>query len=121
MGAGLSKQLSSPVHVVSAEHYVDMASSMLDLVTVLLGQTAPYRHLNLRALGLQCLEVAESSVELVVGVLPDAAGVEHDDVGLFHRSRWDHAFGLQQAGNPLAVVLVHLAPIGANGVGTLGR
>ena len=31
------------------------------------------------------LEVAELAVELVVGVLPDAAGVEHDDVGVVLR------------------------------------
>ena len=37
--------------------------------------------------GLDRREVAEVAVELVVGVLPDRAGVEHDDVGLLPSAR----------------------------------
>ena len=54
------------------------------------------------------------AVELVVGVLPDAAGVEDDHVGRLHVRRGHEAVGHQRAGQPLGVVLVHLAPEGAD-------
>ena len=60
------------------------------------------------------LEVAEMSVELVVGVLPDAAGVEHDDVGRLEVGGGHQAVGDQQPGQALGVVLVHLAAEGAD-------
>ncbi len=53
---------------------------------VLLSQTAPYGDLQLRAAALEDLEVAEMAVQLVVGVLPDTAGVEHDHVGVVEPS-----------------------------------
>jgi hypothetical protein len=43
--------------------------------------------------------MAEVAVELVVGVLPDAAGVEDDDVGVVLRGRRQHAVGLEQTGD----------------------
>ena len=46
---------------------------------------------------LQRLQVAEVAVELVVGVLPDAARVEHDDVGVVERRRSPPALGREQA------------------------
>ena len=52
-------------------------------------------------------------VQLVVGVLPDAAGVEHDDVGGVEIVGGLHAVGREQARDALRVVLVHLAPVGA--------
>ncbi len=68
-------------------------------------------------------KVAEVAVELVVGVLPDAAGVEHDHVGVVEPVGGLHAVGLEQPGEPLRVVLVHLAPVGAHDVaaGRLGH
>ena len=53
-------------------------------------------------------------VELVVGVLTDAARVEHDDVGRLEIVGRLHAVGDEQARDPLGVVLVHLAPVGAH-------
>jgi hypothetical protein len=48
--------------------------------------------------------------KLLVGVLPDAAGVEHHDIGLAHVVGLPHAVGHEHAGQALGVVLVHLAP-----------
>ena len=59
---------------------------------------------------LPALELAEVAVQLVVGVLSDAAGVEDHDVGVVHRSRQDQPVALEQSGDALGVVLVHLAP-----------
>ena len=67
--------------------------------------------------GLHRAQVAEVAVEPVVGVLPDRAGVEDDDVGgLVGVGRADVAGRLEQPGHPLGVVHVHLAPVGADGV-----
>ena len=67
--------------------------------------------------GLDRREVAEVAVELVVGVLPHRAGVEDDDVGLLVVGRGDVPRLLEQPGEPLGVVDVHLAPVGADLVG----
>src|SRR5690606_2074152 len=61
-------------------------------------------------------QVAEVAVELVVGVLADAARVEHDDVGVVLRLGADEPVGLEQAGDAFRVVLVHLAPVGAHDI-----
>src|SRR5947199_10873100 len=60
--------------------------------------------------------MAEVAVELVVGVLPDAARVEEDDVSLLDIVGGLHAVGFEQASKTLGVVLVHLAPEGADEV-----
>ena len=62
-------------------------------------------------------QIAEAAVEPVVGVLPDGAGVEHHDVRLRVRRRPPVARLLEQAGQPLGVVHVHLAAVGADLVG----
>ena len=91
-----------------------------DRGAVLLGQAAADRDLHPGALGLDRREVAEVAVELVVGVLPDRAGVEDDDVGLLVGRCRDVARLLQQPGQALGVVDVHLAPVGADLVGADG-
>ena len=68
-------------------------------------------------------EHAQVAVELVVGVLPHRAGVEDDDVGdlgpsvLRHAGKVDVARRLEQAGEALAVVDVHLAAVRPHVVG----
>jgi len=58
--------------------------------------------------------VPEVAVELVVGVLADRAGVEDDDVRRAVGLRGDVSGGVEQPADPLAVVDVHLAPVGAH-------
>ena len=65
----------------------------------------------------QLLEAPERAVEPLVGVLPDAARVEHHHVGVLHGGGRRQAVGHQQPGEPLGVVLVHLAPEGPDEVG----
>ena len=60
-------------------------------------------------------------VELVVGVLTDAASVEHHHIGIVGRVGAAHPVGLQQTGDALGVVLVHLAPECAQEVLTAHR
>ena len=106
------------MNIVGAKHHIDVAGPFLDEIPILLGQTAGHCNLKARSSLLGCLEVAQSSVEPVVGVLPDATRVENDHVCLVLRGGRYQSVGFEQAGNPLAVVLVHLTPVGAHRVGT---
>ena len=86
-------------------------------VAILLGEAARHDDLAPVARGLPRLQVAEVAVELVVGVLADAARVEHDHVGVGLVGGRHQTVGLEQPGDALGVVLVHLAPVGADDVG----
>jgi hypothetical protein len=55
-------------------------------------------------------------VQFVVGVLPDAARVQHDHVGVVETAGRYQAVAFEDAGEPLGVMLVHLAPEGADEV-----
>ena len=90
------QQRGGPVHVVGAEHDVDVAGPLQDGVPVLLGQAAADDDLHPGLLVLDRLQVPEGAVELVVGVLPDAAGVEHDDVGVVDPVGRHEAIGLSR-------------------------
>ena len=85
-----------------------------DALAVLLGQAPADRDLQAGPSLLQRLEAPEVAVELVVGVLTDAARVEDDDVGRLEVVGRLHALGREQPGDALRVVLVHLAPVGAH-------
>ena len=112
----LVEELDGPVHVVGAEHDVDVGRPLGDALAVLLRQAAGDHDLHVGAPVLDRLQVPERAVELVVGVLPDAAGVEHDDIRVLHVDGGHVAVGLEQPGEALGVVLVHLAPEGAHQV-----
>ena len=80
---GPGEQLGRVREVVRAEHHVDVGRLLPHQLAVLLGEAAAHRDLEVGARLLQLLQPAEVAVELVVGVLPDAARVEHHDVGGF--------------------------------------
>jgi hypothetical protein len=94
-----------------------------DGVAVLLRHAAADGDLHVGLAVLARAQVAEVAVELVVGVLAHGAGVEDDDVGGLgplgggDAGDVDIAGGLEQAGEPLGVVDVHLAPVRADLVG----
>ena len=117
----LAQELGGPVHVVGAEHDVDVGRLVDDEVAVLLGQAAADHDLHVGPPLLEGLELTEVAVELVVGVLADAAGVEHHHVGIVDAGGRAQAVGLEQAGDALGVVLVHLAPEGAHHVRLVGH
>ena len=112
------EQLGGAVDVVRAHHDVDVAGLWRDDVAVLLGEAAGHDDLAAVALRLPRLQVAEVAVQLVVGVLADAARVQHDDVGVGLGRRGDHPVGLEQSGDALGVVLVHLTAERAHEVAT---
>ena len=82
VGRGCVEQVDGRCTLWVPKHDVDVAGPFLDQVTVLLGEAPADHDLELGRAVLHGLQMAERAVELVVGVLPDAAGVEHDDVGV---------------------------------------
>ena len=90
---------------------------------VLLRHAAADRDLHVGVARLGRAQLAEVAVELVVGVLAHRAGVEDDDVGDLgplargQAGEVDVAGRLEQAGEALGVVDVHLAAVRADVVG----
>jgi hypothetical protein len=118
--AGPVEQRGEAADVVGAEDDIDPRGALDDGAAVLLGQAAADGDLQIRVLELGLAQLAEVAVELVVGVLAHGAGVEDDDIGglgpLAGREAGDVdiARRLEQAGEALGVVDVHLAPVGAD-------
>ena len=112
--AGPREQLGRVSKVVGTEHDVDVRGALAHEIAILLREAPANRDLQLRSALLELLEPAEMAVELVVGVLPDAARVQHDNVGRFEIVGRFHAVGDQETGDPLGVVLVHLAAVRAH-------
>ena len=119
--AGTVEQRRQRPDVVGAEYDVDPWGPPQHRVTVLLSQTAADRDLHIGVGLLARRQVAEISVQLVVGVLAHRAGVEHDDVGVRPIGRLAVSGGFQQPRQPLGVVHIHLAAIGADLIGALRR
>jgi hypothetical protein len=107
--------------VVGPEHGVHIGRPLLDRTLVLLGHAPPDRNLHAGAAVLDRLQVPEVAVQLVVGVLPDRAGVQDDHIGILGGGGRDEAVGLEEAGDALAVMGVHLTPEGADEVGAAHR
>ena len=107
--------------VVRSEHHVHPWRPTQDGVAVLLGQTTTDSDLHIRIGLLARSKVADVAVELVVGVLPNRAGVEHHDVGVGTVRSPSVAGGLQQTRKALRIMDVHLAAVGANLIGATGR
>ena len=102
---------------MGAEHDVDPRRPAHDLATVFLREAATDGDLHAGLDQLRGVQLAEVAVELVVGVLAHRAGVEHDDVGQLIGVRLDVARTLEQAGQPLGIVHVHLAAVGPHLIG----
>ena len=117
---GPLEQRRQRADVVGAEHDVHPWRPAQDGVAVLLRQAAADGDLHVRVGLLARREVAEVAVQLVVGVLAHRAGVEHDDVGVGAVGGALVSGGLQQPGQPLGVVHVHLAAVGADLIGARG-
>src|SRR5680860_1563521 len=99
---------------MGAEHHVDPGCLPGDLAPVLLREAAADGDLHARVLGLDRGEMTEVSVEFVVGVLPHRTRVEHDHVCAALVAVEGHVPGiLEESREPLRVVDVHLAAVGA--------
>ena len=79
------EQVDHPVHIVGAEDDVYPSGAVPDEISVLLRRASPNQDPETGPLLLQGPQRSQVAVELVVGVLPDAAGVEHHHIGLVGR------------------------------------
>ena len=68
--------------VVGAEHDVDPGRLAQHRLAVFLRQATPHRDLHVGIAALARRQVADVAVQLVVGILPDGACVEHHHVGV---------------------------------------
>ena len=111
--AGALKQCRQASDVMGAEDHVDPRRPFHQRALVLLSQTPANRYLHAGMGVLDGPQVAEVAVEPVVGVFADRAGVEHDQVGRFASGRYVAGF-LEQSGDALGVVDVHLTSLGTH-------
>jgi len=114
---GPLEQRGQRADVVGAEHDIDPRRAAQDLAAVLLREAAADGDLHVGFRRLDRGQLAEIAVQLVVGVLPDRAGVEHHDVGCLALFGRRVPGLLEQSGQSLRVVHVHLAAVGADLVG----
>ncbi|CAB4793568.1 unannotated protein [freshwater metagenome] len=63
---------------MSTEDDINMPSALLNYVSVLLSKAAPNSDLHIRSSILERLEMPKGSVEAVIGVLANAAGIENN-------------------------------------------
>lgn len=103
--------------IVGSHDDVDPGSSLPDDLAVLLSEATRNDDLSTGTLILPLLQHAEIAVQLVVGVLPDATGVENHDIGIVIGRNSDQSARFEETGDPLRVVLVHLASVGAHDIG----
>ena len=104
------------MRVVSPEDHVDPRGPFPDDLLVLLGCATSNNDAQVGVSLLLGFERSEVAVETLVGVLSNGAGVDNHNVGVARIVGADHPVGLEQAGDPLGVVFVHLAPERANEV-----
>ena len=102
-------------HVVRAVDNVDPGRALGDPGALHLGQAAAHR--DLHALLLLRQQVPQVAVQPVGRVLPDRAGVEHHHVGGLAVGGGLVSRLVEQAGQALGIVRVHLAPVGADLIG----
>ena len=115
---GASEKPRQRAQVVSAENHIEMGKRRKQLVAVALADAAAYGDVALvegRAVAQgDVLHGGDLPVEPRVGSLADAARHEHDDVRLLDGFDRQRAQALQHAGDPLGIVLVHLAAEGVD-------
>ena len=111
---GPVQELANAIDIVRAEHRRNVGRPGEDRPPLLLREATADGDLETGlALGKR-LQLAEVTVELGVGVLADAAGVENDDIRLLDIRGPLETLGDKPGGDPLRVVLVHLAAECAN-------
>lgn len=116
LNASTLEQDGQGVDVVRAEYDIHPGGALGDALLVLLRQTPTDCDLHLRIGRLGRRQMTKVAVKLVVGVLPDCARVEHDEVGLA-LSDCPIARLFEQARDPFRIMDVHLAAIGDYAIG----
>jgi hypothetical protein len=95
-----------------AEHEIDVRRALLDDALLELRHAPHDTDNHVRPARLERAQLAELREHLVLGLLPDRARVDEDEVGVGLAVGQLVAVSSQQAGHPLRVVLVHLTAVG---------
>ena len=106
------------MHVVGTHYHVDPRRLARHQFTVLLSEAAGNNDLAPLALVLPGAQPAERAVQLVVGVLANAARVEHYDICIVLVGDCAKAICVEQPRDALRVVFIHLTPKGVHDVVT---
>ena len=114
---GAPQEAGSAGQVVRPEDDVHPPHLLLNQLAILLSETPAHRDLQPRLAVDELLQPAQGAVEAPVRVLADTARVEDDHVGVLLGGCRFQAVGHEQPGQALGIVLVHLAPEGANEIG----
>jgi hypothetical protein len=114
-GAALLEKLREAVQRLRTEDEVHVGRAADDLLALLARDAAGHADHELRARALERLHAAEIGEHLLLRLLAHRAGIEEDEVG-FRRVRGllEALGGGEHVGHLLRVVLVHLAPEGAD-------
>ncbi len=111
-GGNPLEQLGHLRELARADDQVDVRRALEDQLLVLLGHAAQHADDLVRVLLLDVLQPAQGAVDLVLGMLADAAGVEEDRVGAAGAVDQLVARLAQTGHHQLAVEHVHLAADG---------
>ena len=113
------------MNVVRTHDNVYIRCPLAHLIFVFLSQTTRNHDLALSAqlntLFFPRLEPPETAVQLLIGVLANTAGVENYEIGVIFAFGSLHAVLLEQPGDALGVMSIHLAPKGAHNIFTSHR
>jgi hypothetical protein len=82
------------MHIVCTHDYVYPWGAITNDVFIFLRQTPAHHNATAVLRVFPRFEVAQSAVQLVVGILANAAGVQHHEVSIVIRVRTRHAIGL---------------------------
>ena len=111
------EQIENAVGVVGAEHHIDPVGPCPHQVLVLLGGAPSNGDAHAWAALLCRFQQTEVAVQLLVGVVADRARVENDQIGVLGAIDPGHTVGVEEPGDPLRIVVVHLAAEGAYEIG----
>ena len=108
-------QLRQAVQGLRTEHDIDVRRAGDDGLAFLAGDATADADHQIRIQLLQVPDPPEVVENLLLRLLAHRAGVEQDDVGFFRVVGLDDAFGgTEHVGHLVGIVLVHLAPEGAD-------
>ena len=116
--AGALEKGGQRCHIVGSEDRIHPRHIVEDGVLILLCKATAHGDLHARMVLLRLLQCAQRAVEALVGIFADSARVKDDEIRLRGLVCGRVASFLQQTGNALGIVHIHLAAEGSDFIGT---
>jgi hypothetical protein len=101
VGTALQETWDTVYHRSGAGYQVEIGKTRLQPLSLLLSQAATEADLEARVLCLKLLKGTEKAVDLMLGFLSDATGIEKDEVRVLRRLREIEALLGENAGDLL--------------------